>query len=339
MQQPLISVIIPVYNARGFLHECLNSVTHQSYRNLEIITVNDGSGDDSLNILKEYQARDSRIKIIDQSNEGVSSARNSGIKIAKGDYIFFLDADDFLSLETFKEMVSYADEGKCVTVRCAIYKFRMERETIAGCNSLNAMNSTSSISYQDYIKGLLTGKYSGFMWGLLFPAKMIKSIRLKNDLSHGEDLIFLLSCMSQTDGCVVSIRGKSLYYYRAHENAATSKTTPNSIKSSIKVVEYAKSVLSKKYYLELNISYCILLWTMVRNILRDKQYTRSDAITLITTIRSISSDYKYTLPLKALYSFPKEAVQYVVSKVLLYSVYNLKGFGLDMFRRYYGVKL
>ena len=94
--KPFISIIIPVYNVAPFIKSCLHSVLNQTYKNIEIICINDGSTDNSLNILKEYHQKDSRIIIVDQENEGVSAARNKEILMAKGDYITFVDSGDFL---------------------------------------------------------------------------------------------------------------------------------------------------------------------------------------------------------------------------------------------------
>lgn len=95
----LISVIIPVYNVEDYIEECLDSVVYQTYKKIEIIIVNDGSTDDSLEIIKEYKKEHSNIKIINQRNAGQSVARNKGIEIAKGEYIYFLDSDDFIALD------------------------------------------------------------------------------------------------------------------------------------------------------------------------------------------------------------------------------------------------
>ena len=93
-RQPVVSVIIPVYNVEPYLRECLESVIHQTLREIEIICVNDGSTDNSLRVLEEYQGRDDRISVISQDNQGLSAARNCGMRYAGGEYIYFLDSDD-----------------------------------------------------------------------------------------------------------------------------------------------------------------------------------------------------------------------------------------------------
>ena len=93
---PKISVIIPVYNVEKYLRECLDSLLNQTFKDIEIICVNDGSTDGSLNILNEYASKDSRFIIINQNNQGLSAARNNGLNVAKGDYVAFLDSDDYI---------------------------------------------------------------------------------------------------------------------------------------------------------------------------------------------------------------------------------------------------
>ena len=102
---PKYSIVIPVYNVEKYLHQCLNSVINQTYKNLEIICINDGSKDNSLIILNEYLQKDNRIVIVNQKNSGVSSARNKGIRLSTGDFISFIDSDDYLDLNVYEKCV------------------------------------------------------------------------------------------------------------------------------------------------------------------------------------------------------------------------------------------
>lgn len=112
MTNSVISVIIPIFNSGLYLKECLDSVSNQTFKDLEIICINDGSTDNSLNILHEYNKLDNRIIIIDQENSGPGVARNAGLNIAKGNYIYFMDSDDFLELNALEELYSVAEEKK-----------------------------------------------------------------------------------------------------------------------------------------------------------------------------------------------------------------------------------
>lgn len=111
-EEPLISVIIPVYNAEKYIKKALLSVTNQSYKNLEIICIDDGSKDNSLSIVRELAKTDKRIRIYTQDNSGPAKARNVGLNNAKGEYISFIDADDFIELETYNYLVGLASKEK-----------------------------------------------------------------------------------------------------------------------------------------------------------------------------------------------------------------------------------
>lgn len=117
-----ISVIIPVYNVEKYLRECLNSVINQTLKDIEIICINDGSTDSSLEILKEYAAKDKRISIIDKENEGLSATRNLGINLAKGEYISFVDSDDYLDLNFYEKLYKTAKKFKADIACTNLYR-------------------------------------------------------------------------------------------------------------------------------------------------------------------------------------------------------------------------
>lgn len=108
MKQPLVSIVVPIYNVENYLAKCLESLIHQTYSNIEIIAVNDGTKDNSLAIAQKYSEIDKRIVLISQKNQGLSAARNTGIKHATGDYICFLDSDDWLDIHTCEKTVQTA---------------------------------------------------------------------------------------------------------------------------------------------------------------------------------------------------------------------------------------
>ena len=122
MKEELISVIVPVYNVEKILPYSLESIINQTYKDLEIIVVNDGSTDSSPEICKEYAKKDKRIKIINQKNKGLSGARNSGIDVANGKYISFIDSDDVISNEFFSYLYQLIIETISVIAECAFVK-------------------------------------------------------------------------------------------------------------------------------------------------------------------------------------------------------------------------
>lgn len=119
MKNPLISIIVPVYNTKEYLPRCIESIRNQTYHNLEIILVNDGSTDESGAICDEYAKKDERIRVIHKENGGSSSARNTGIKAAKGTYLGFVDSDDYIENEMYEKMVCAIEETNCNIVQVA----------------------------------------------------------------------------------------------------------------------------------------------------------------------------------------------------------------------------
>ena len=118
MKEIKVSIIVPCYNAQNYLDKCLNSILKQTYKNIELICINDGSTDNTLNILKKYKKNDTRVKIIDKKNEGVSAARNDGIKNSIGSYILFVDSDDYIELNMVEYLLNKAIHFSADIVKC-----------------------------------------------------------------------------------------------------------------------------------------------------------------------------------------------------------------------------
>ena len=117
-----ISVIVPVYNVEQYLSQCLDSIINQTYKNLEIICVDDGSPDNSGKILDEYAEKDNRIKVIHQENQGVSVARNTGLDNATGEWVSFIDSDDYIKLDFYERMINVALKNNSQVVQCRVYR-------------------------------------------------------------------------------------------------------------------------------------------------------------------------------------------------------------------------
>lgn len=126
MSKPAISVIIPAYNAQEYLRECLDSVLAQSFSDFEAIVVNDGSTDDTLKIAEEYARKDPRIKILNEVNSGVSTARNIGIKSAKGTWVIFLDSDDILTPDALSILYEVSSKTQCKIVKADFSQERID---------------------------------------------------------------------------------------------------------------------------------------------------------------------------------------------------------------------
>lgn len=119
--QQMLSIIVPVYKVEKYLRQCLDSIVNQTYENLEIILIDDGSPDNCGKICDEYAQRDNRIKVIHKENGGLSSARNIGTQIAKGEYITYVDSDDWLDKNMYSELISALEKYNLDMVRCEAY--------------------------------------------------------------------------------------------------------------------------------------------------------------------------------------------------------------------------
>ena len=202
MNLPLISIIIPVYNVEQFLKDCIESVIHQSYENLEIILVDDGSPDNCPRICDEYLKLDKRIIVLHQKNQGLSGARNSGIEIATGEYLTFVDSDDVLHFDYISALYKALDNHKFNVSICNNISFNTEIPT-----SKFTDYTYSQIQLTDIFK-IQNGMCA---WGKLFHKSLFsKNIFPLNKIHEDEFIIFKLLYEAKT----ISYCNSGLYYYR-----------------------------------------------------------------------------------------------------------------------------
>ena len=116
MDQPLVSIILPVYNAQNHLARCIGSILNQTYKNIELIILNDGSKDQSLPVCEAFRAKDERILLVDKANSGVSDTRNLGLKLASGKYVQFVDSDDYIAPDYTARLVEAAERSECIRI-------------------------------------------------------------------------------------------------------------------------------------------------------------------------------------------------------------------------------
>lgn len=180
----MISIIIPIYNAEKYLDRVLISICNQTYKNLEIILIDDGSTDNSYNICQRYASLDKRIKLIKQKNSGVSEARNKGLSLAKGDYIGFVDSDDVISLNMYEIMHNLIINSSSDIVGCQYKKFNKNINFVED-EKLNTYDKINSI------KGLLNGNISNFLWDKLFKKELFKGLSFTKKIIYEDfDLMY-----------------------------------------------------------------------------------------------------------------------------------------------------
>ncbi|MGV4415210.1 glycosyltransferase family 2 protein [Chryseobacterium sp. T1] len=209
----LISVIVPVYNVEKYLEQCIQSILNQTYANFELILINDGSRDNSLSICQKYAQQDARIVLIDKENEGVSSARNIGIDIAKGEWITFIDSDDYISPSYFDiELLNEEFDLILLNIKTEnlYYKFeKLHKEQ----TTLNSFLSKRKL-YHDY---------SG-PCGKFYKSEIIHNYKLLFDekISFGEDAVFNLEYIYYCNFFKIAENG--YYVYRDLQNSLTKRT-------------------------------------------------------------------------------------------------------------------
>lgn len=183
MNQPLISVIIPVYGVEKYISQCLESVINQTYKNLEIIVVNDGTKDRSADIAKEYAAKDSRIKVYDFQNGGLSVARNRGLEIATGEYISYLDSDDWLDTKMYETLLETAMKNEADMVKCGIIETNGAAEEKITFSDVKIINNEQHKAFKNYFKGILwTIACNG-----LYRCDLAKKVKFPENIVHEDN--------------------------------------------------------------------------------------------------------------------------------------------------------
>lgn len=210
----LISVIIPVYNTgkEGYLNRCLNSVLNSTYNNLEIICVNDGSTDNSLEILKQYQSHDSRISIINKENAGVSMARNSGIDNSHGEFISFIDSDDWIDKRYYQNLVEYAETERADLVICGYVEKEAGGVISEQENEFFNERGYKVISGKDFFGSNVEAWVRGFIWGRLYRRKLIGNKRFSTELSVMEDNMFNIDVLSGAISSKIVLLDRKMYF-------------------------------------------------------------------------------------------------------------------------------
>lgn len=212
-----ISIIIPVYNADKYLSKCLSSLLGQSFTDWEAICVNDGSTDNSLDILQEYAKKDSRIKLLIQDNQGLSQARNNALKIAQGDYISFLDADDWINDDYLQGLYNaIIEHDACIAVSVGIRKYKSHiRYRIYHDKQAVFENLADKIKACNM-------PHSSYVWGKLYKRELLENFEFAKGM-YFEDMMWLPEVVLKSKLLVVV--PEAVYYYRANPNSIV-KTAP-----------------------------------------------------------------------------------------------------------------
>lgn len=255
--EPLVSIIVPVYNCEAYIKECVDSLVNQSYKNLEIILIDDGSKDDSEAIIDFNYNTDNRVKYIKSVNGGVSKARNLGIQLSTGDYITFVDGDDYVSLDFIKKALDLLIKYDLDFILGGTQRFSKKQHKTYAVKTKDEI-----LIYDEKLKDLKAKVLSNgivkdqrlnscFTSGpvcKLFRMDIVKNVNFMESLTTGEDTIFNLQVLNITKraGIVSNI----WYYYRLNENSATNKYNPNIKEQYEKTLNIMKQMYISDEYMQ-----------------------------------------------------------------------------------------
>ena len=237
MSSVSVSIIVAAYNIEDYIERCLNSIINQSFKDLEIIVVNDGSTDKTLEKIQKMADKDSRIIIIDKENGGVNSARNIGLRKAVGKYILFVDGDDWLELDAIQKLYENIEIRNLDLLLYNAYE--------AYDNEKKEMYTFSKNISSNYVKELLLSNIAPSIWCKFIKKDCIQNIKLPTNTGYGEDLVVVCDLFSEN--IKIGTLNECLYNYYQRSNSVT-----NNI--SLKILDLDKTfVLIKKLLVKKNI--------------------------------------------------------------------------------------
>lgn len=279
----MISVIVPIYNKEKYLKSCINSIINQTYKDLEILLIDDGSTDDSFQICKNYQQLDQRIRVISKENGGVSSARNLGLENCKGSYFAFIDPDDYVNENYFFKLLNCIKENDADIAYCyAIDSDEKSGETVTASTNSGKCLQLSKENYD-----WCSPDAHKVAWGALYRKDKLKEIRFDEDLTIAEDTLYFARCIQA--GCKIVCLDEALYHYVNHAESLTNKAYSGKNKTELIAwdricslfrdnkntfltakSEYAQTCkkIAKKYYLNEN-------YTKIENKFIRKKYRKN----------------------------------------------------------------
>lgn len=223
----LISIIVPVYNTQIYLSRCVQSLLAQTFRQIEIILIDDGSTDSSLDICRKLASTDSRIIVYHQANKGVSAARNQGLLLASGDFVMFVDSDDYVDSTICQALIEAMESSPSALTAFCGYHFIHSKNNIITKTEHIIPKIESISSHKDFAQNygpFLNNKIFLALWAKLFSLTIIKdnSLRFDSDIHIGEDLMFLQAYYCALPSLETAIVNKALYYYDVKENGSLS---------------------------------------------------------------------------------------------------------------------
>lgn len=291
----LITIIIPVYNVpKKYLDICIDSVINQTYKNIEILIIDDGSRKEIAETIDKYTSLNDNIKIFHKENEGVSKARNKGIELSKGEWILFVDADDYIEKDAVEKLINNSEDVEVVISRT---QMNTQKE-VQGYNKEILINNDNR---EELIKSILQIKNSKFnlvdgVWSKLYKKKFIidNNIKFDEELSFGEDFIFNLKVYLKANK-IMYIPNVLYYWRRDNENSVTQKYNKDLFEKQIKVVEYINQDFNEEIVEKYKQEYYNYLTQIMQEIVRMQIYHEEANLSQKEKIKQLKilANYEY----------------------------------------------
>lgn len=267
---PKVSIIVPIYKVEDYLHKCINSVLNQTYQDWELLLIDDGSPDNSGTICDEYAKLEPKLRVFHKENGGVSSARNTGIQAAKGDWIMFLDADDWISEDCLEVCINEVTENNLDAIQFSFNKVFSDGRTIP-----QHKTTTPIFSPKQYLDN---GNFNVCVWGGLYRHSIIERSRLLFDtnLNLAEDQVFVINFFKKASR--LKYINEPMYFYYQNEFSAThNQKSKDLIEACTALTHLSEEWSPAKFYID---TMCIVLMTEIIN----------NQDTPLSTIRDIYND-------------------------------------------------
>lgn len=276
----MISVIVPVYKVESYLDSCVTSILNQTYTDIEVILVDDGSPDNSGIICDKYAIKDKRVKVIHKKNGGLSSARNAGLDIAKGDFVAFVDSDDQIHRDMLFLLFSMIQEYNADIAICG---YQIVKEGLTPYESFSIKDSV--LLDKNELWQEVFGKLNNASWNKLYRRDLLHNVRFEVGLIHGEDLLFNLSYLLH---CQFGVLNSSpMYYYLKREGSITKSKLDKSRILEITIKDKAYTFIKQHVPAQL-INARLFCFRARMNVLRSIFKSKKQ-----TDFRQEISDYEY----------------------------------------------
>ena len=240
--EELVSIVVPIYKVEKYMHKCIDSIINQTYKKIEIILIDDGSPDNCGKICDDYAKKDSRIKAVHKENNGVSSARNLGIEISTGNWIAFIDSDDWIENDYIEQLFSIANKDGSDIALCGYN--RINNNSIQTINVANGKIEEYN-SYDFLIKTLNPQTAFGLCHMKLIKKDCIQNLRFDENLVVGEDALFNMQLSKNIKKAV--FYKKALYNYRNNSNSVVKRYDDNYAKKYMESMKKCKEYITSNY--------------------------------------------------------------------------------------------